>query len=501
VQERELVDLGVPAKPASYWLGSTVGPDGRFYVGSYPAAQLVCCDPATGKVEGLGRIPTDEKERYLIHPAVSDDNVVYCPVGLHHMELWAYDVKTKTKRQILPEELTQAQGAPQVWLAADGQVYGSAGSAKFRCRPDGIELGETKPRGPARITKTAGDIAVGNVDDEGKLALTDTKTGETTRLQTSYEGRTSEIYSVGCERDGKIYGATISPANSFSYDPATGELTDMGRISGGRIQVYDTISLPQGLFLCSYMGAHVDLFDPARPRKKGENPRYLGRVAGQERPVQWCLGPDGKLYFGTVPAKGRLGGTLTRVDPDQLAIESWPDLIPHQSIMYVAPVPETGELFCASSVQGGSSAIPTEKEACVFLWDTKTESVVFRANPVPGTRYYGRAIRAKTGIVYGLAGEKYYAFDPVKREVVFTGDLPATGAHFPGLSDEPVGPGGLIYGLAGDAVYAIDPADHSARVIARHDSLKRVRGFLVTQAGDLYYGAGPTLMRCRLLKE
>ena len=44
VTARELVDLGCPAKPAHYFGGGTLGPDGKFYMGSYPATYLVCCD-------------------------------------------------------------------------------------------------------------------------------------------------------------------------------------------------------------------------------------------------------------------------------------------------------------------------------------------------------------------------------------------------------------------------------------------------------------------------
>jgi hypothetical protein len=252
------------------------------------------------------------------------------------------------------------------------------------------------------------------------------------------------------------------------------------------------------------LGAYVDLYDPAKPIKQGTNPRRVGRAEGQERPVQWCLGPDGMLYTGTEPAKGRLGGALMRVNPADLSLKVWPTPIPNQSIEYLAPIPETNELFCTTSIRGGSSAIPTEKEACVFIWDIKKEEMVFRADPIPGSKTYGRAVRGQNGLIYGVVGGKFYVFDPKARKVVFTGDLPVKYVYFPQLNREPVGPRGLIYGLGEGAVFAIDPTDNSARIVARDPSIgggpgeRGAFGFFVTQDGVLYYGAGATLMRCFL---
>jgi len=498
IANRRLDDLGVPVKKANYFGPAVLAADGKAYVGSYPTASLACCDTRTGEIQNLGRMPTDDRQCYLFPKvAVSDDLVVYCPVGLHHMELWAYDTRTNTKKQILPDRLTRRQGAPRVWQAADGQVYGRVGGSVFLCKPDRVEMGKSasaKGKPPLR----AGDKVVGSIDAEGRLALTDPQTKATSLLPTKYEGRRAFIFSVGCERDGVIYGSCALPGNTFSYDTRTGKLTDLGIIDTGKCEVYDFISLPQGLFLCSYFGAHVDLYDPAKPIEKGVNPRYLGRAKGQERPVQWCLGPDDMLYTGTGPAKGRLGGTLMRVNPQDLSLKTWPTPIPNQSIYYVTPVPETGEIFCTASIRGGSSAIPTEKEAYVFLWDIEKQALSARAQPVPGTTTYGRAVRGTNGLIYGLAGSKYYVFDPKGRTVVFTSDLPVKRLHFPELHGEPVGERGLICGLGDDAVFAIDPADNSVRIIARHQSLSRAHGFCITRGGDLYYGSGATLMRYRL---
>ena len=503
IKQRLLEDLGMAADPAGYYAAGALAPDGKFYVGSYPNATLVCCDTNTGAVENVGRMADDERQFY-IHPsvAVSDDNVVYCPTGLHHKELWTYNAATGERKQILPAHLTELQGAPQVWTGEDGQVYGKADETTFLCLPDRVELDRTAPA-RSRPPLLAGDKQVGAIDGSGYLTLTDNETGEVTRLLTEYKGKRAWIYSVSCERDGKIYGSCALPGRSFSLDVDSGVMADLGVLGSGHCQVYDTVSLPEGLFLSSYLGCYVDVLDPDRPIEEGVNPRCLGRVDGQERPVQWCIGPDGMLYSGTEPAKGRLGGSLMRVNPGDDSLKVWPTPVANQSIEYVAPVPETDELFCSTSIHGGSSAISSEKSGCVFLWDTKKEEMVFRADPVPGTETYGRAVRGRNGLIYGLAEGTYYVFDPRARSVVTTGDLPVKKLSFPQLNREPVGARGLIVGLGDDAVYCIDPADNSARILGRHPSIgspgkRRAHGFFVTEEGILYYGSEATLMRCRL---
>jgi outer membrane protein assembly factor BamB len=494
----ELIDLGVPAAKGTYWAGSVAGPDGKFYIGTYPDTELVRCDPATDRIENLGRLSSDPREKYIIHPMASDENVIYCPVGQYHGEVWAFDATTGEKRQILPEELMKPQGAPTLWTGTDGQVYGRIGETLFLCRRDGIEPGKTAKVRYRPEQLDADGWRVGDIDAEGRLSMTERNTKETVLRQTNYPGAPRTIFSVSCERDGVIYGGTVSPAHSFSYDSGSGKLTDLGQLASGPIQIYDTLDHPKGLFISSYMNASVDFFDPASLRKKGENPRRIVTLAGHERPMQLIEGPDGMLYAGTVPSKGRLGGALLRVDPRDFSHRVWENIIPNQSVLRLVALPESGEVLGVTSVSGGSSAIPTEKEACLFVWDCRKEEVVFRTAPLAGAKSYGAVVRAGNGIVYGVSSNRYYAFDPKRRELVFTGKLPVKSVRFPELNDAPTGRRGLIYGMGDDAIFAIDPADHSARIVARDPVLAKAYGFYMTQEGVLYFGAQSHLMRCRV---
>jgi len=285
--------------------------------------------------------------------------------------------------------------------------------------------------------------------DRHALVGVRTDSGETIWVDLTRWGRT-HIQMIQAA-DGNPYVYAGSPGHFFKYDLAAGKLVDLGV--------------------------------PASPASY-----WLGSA----------IGPDEMIYTGTFPSKGRLGGALARINPDDFSCRVWTNIVANQSIVGLASVADLGGVFCTSSIHGGSSAIPTEKEALVFLWDCKREEVAYRARPVAGTKHYGAVVPARNGLLYGIAGTRYYAFDPARRETVFTGELPVKGLRFPELSDEPAGPRGLIYGVGDDAVFAIDPTDHVARIVARDKSLARAMGFFVTPEQTLYYGAGSRLMRVRL---
>ncbi len=500
---REVTDLGAPARNAYYFSAGAMGPDGRFWVGSYPRATLVWVDTNTGEIGEVGRLPSDARNKYVFPAvAVSDDNIVYCPVGLNHQELYACNAATGESTQILPEELTTRTGSPRVWKAADGNVYGRSGAATFLCTPTGIEPVDQAPAADGQVT--AGSEMVSGINSEGVITFTDMETGETRELQTQYRGRRVMVYCVAAEWDGKIWGGNGFPARVFSYDPATGEMVDHGKRSGGRIQVYDIIGTPAGLLLSAYTGATINLWNPNAAEGEDDN-IALARGQNQERPLQWVQGPDGNYYIGTRPIKGHVGGGLCRVTLDPPEATWWIDPVGAQSVMGCAPVPETGELLCATSNYGGTSSIPSDPVGHIFLWSCADEEVTHVDEPIPGAKSYAAPVRAETGVVYFLAstgdGYRYVGYDPVKRETVFIGELPGARPHFPSLHEQPVGPEGLIIGLVDDAVWAIDPADHSARVLARHASIASAHGFTVTADGVLYYGSEAHLWRCRLFPE
>ncbi|MCC7490930.1 MAG: hypothetical protein IT204_01205 [Fimbriimonadaceae bacterium] len=496
-------ELGLPQRNATYWTTSLVTASGQLVVGTYPGTNLVTCNLRSGTVADWGRLSDDRRECYVLSLAESAAGVVYAGVGLHHRELWAYDPASGQKTQILPPELAPEQGSPTVWTAADGSVYGRSGTAEFRCSPTGVTLGQTAPPRPRPPLLAPDGRRVGGVNEAGELLLT-AADGSVAKLPTQWRGEPLSLYSVGPVAGGRLWGSGIKPGRLFSYDLASGQTVDHGVVTSGSIQVYDGVATAHGLFLGSYVGASLDLLDPSQPIVAGRNPRRLAQLSRefmQERPVQLCEGPDGRIYVACFPVKGHLGGALGRIDPATGKVACWRQVVPEQSLNSLAPVPERQAVLCASSVGGGSSAVPTASEALLALWDCAAERVVATVQPLPGTRVYQAVVRARNGLLYAFGPTTWAALAPADLAVVARGELPGKTLRWPGLHDAPVGPRGLLIGLIDDAVWALDPATQQVRVLGRHPKLSTAHGFWVTAQGTLYVGSGGELLRGALPVE
>jgi outer membrane protein assembly factor BamB len=506
VDANKLTTIGAPSQ-ATYWMGAAnvIAPDGKIYVGTYPNVAVSVLDPATDTTKVINKISDDPKEEYVISLAAAKDGTMYFGVGMQHGELWSYNPQTGAKQQILPKNL-QTYSAPQLWTGADGNVYGAKGKSTFTCFPDKIEIGAV-PERPATIldNETNGKTAT-LIDKDGNLELVDKVTGKITKVPSSFEAPAHALYNISDVHDGKLYGSSFKPGPIYSFDLITKKLDDLGFLTRGHVQVYDILSYGKGILMSSYVGGYLDYYLPNEPRS-ATNPlpvAALHSLANQERALQLTLGPDGNIYAPTVPIKGYLGGALVRVNPTDWKVKIYSDVIHNQSFSSVVSVPQTNELFVTSSIAGGSSSKPTEKEAWVFLWNSKTEQIDFKAQPIPGATGYSKAVRAPSGMIYGFAADKFYVFDPVKRQTIFTGNLPGRipddYPRAPLLSDEPASDG-LIYGVDSTTgnLFSINPANSKITILAKDKSLIDTHFARTETDGYMYYNNGARLMRVKVV--
>lgn len=499
VSNCKLTDLGEAAS-GSYTLREGIGPDDKMWVGSYPETELSWVDPKTDKIGNFGRISTDVKEKYIIDVVIADDKTVYCAVGLNHAELWSVNPASGEKKQILPDDLMHQQGVVTLQLGEDGKVYGSGQGRFWRCKTNGVDFIDKMPsqrRKPDINTYNGERFTSMNAESE---LVAQTAKGLQRRIPTDFIMPNKQIYNLGSVYDGKIYGGGASGrATLFTYDMGSGELKDLGVHGAGTVQIYDMLGYRRGIFFTTYTLGGIDLYDPVS-QKITPIAQLASEKYQQERLMQLSLGSDNMIYSGSIPIKGILGGALVRVNPNDLSVKVWRNIVPEQSIISVVPVPVTNEIFFTSNIRGGSSSIPTQKEAVVGFWDIKSERVSWTGKPLPETDSYGQAALGKDGLIYGVTGKKYYIIDPKTRQVMKVGNLPVNILRNYAFHDAAAGPGGLIYGLGDDAIFAIDPKTKNAIILARHESIKTAQGILVTDDGTIYFGSGASLWRARPTK-
>src|SRR4029077_8606740 len=128
----------------------------------------------------------------------------------------------------------------------------------------------------------------------------------------------------------------------------------------------------------------------------------IGKIEKQSRPFG-ALGVEElkKVYWGTVPEYGYLGGGIASYDPATEKLEFYDKIIHDQSIMTMAY--NQGLLVGGSSVWGGLGIPPSQKYAHLFLWDPNAKKVVFDIVPVAGAPSVTWVINGPDGNVWGLA--------------------------------------------------------------------------------------------------
>ena len=131
--EKGIEVVGKPSASEEYLWQFDLGKDGKLYACTYPQAKLVSFDPATGKMEDLGRMhPT---EMYARSVAVGPNGKVYVGIGTEKGDLVVFDPATRTHRSILPDGSARhprAGARVGVSRRSDGNVYATFGTNLLR---------------------------------------------------------------------------------------------------------------------------------------------------------------------------------------------------------------------------------------------------------------------------------------------------------------------------------------------------------------------------------
>lgn len=511
--EKEIEVVGRPAASESYLWMYTIGPDGKLYACTYPGAKIVSYDPATGAMADHGVM--DPSQKYTRNIVTGPDGMIYVGVGYGRANVVRLDPKTGEHVAILPEQYRshKSQTFASVQLGVDGQVYISAATMVTNDAgelvqkaailvPDGDTVKDVAER-PAIVNQVTlkDGRRVADVTIDGTYTLV-SPDGATETRSFTYEGAGSGIFMVDNGPLGRIYGGTAMPNEIFYYDPANGALENPGNATETGGEIYSMLDHHGTLYVCAYPGSFLSKWDPVKEWDYGRdamnNPRGFGPLGpGHLRPRAMIHGPDEKIYIGSYPEYGRLGGSLGIWDPvEDKLLENFPKLIENQSIVALAYDPTSGLIFGGSNIAGGGGSTPTETEARFFAFDPVAKQVKFSKVIVAGDN----AIRSLCRVgdhIFGISGG----------ETLFVYDIPTDTV----LHTAPVGVGhvidvslrlwkdGMIYGLGGNKVFRINPESYAVEVLAEYGG--KIRCGIAIDDKGIYFGDAADLVRYNWAKQ
>jgi hypothetical protein len=258
------------------------------------------------------------------------------------------------------------------------------------------------------------------------------------------------------------------PLRLFVYDPQAQSLKNLGKASIATGEIYSMDSLDDKLYLCSYPEARLSVYDPQKPLRFGDkedsNPRDLGPIGNEQyRPRTMIAGPHGRVYIGSYPDYGLLGGAISVYDPKKNEKRVYRHIVQNQSIASLAYIEKFDLIAGGSSIRGGTGTHAIEKEAKLILWDPKEERKIFEIVPVPEAKAILSLAVTVDGMLYGITdNEKVFVFDSERREVKKIFDL---GFKEPRGISLQLGPDLRLYGLAKEAIFFIDPRNDQISLV------------------------------------
>ncbi len=540
-EQDKLLPIPIPRPNGEefYFIWSAdIGDDGCVYFGTYPEAALLRYDPQDGSFYNYGSVV--EGENYVRHVNARFPGKIFCGVGAH-AALVRVDVESGEKRSILPEKyrhtsfvyhtdrvgnMLMAVVSPmekllffdpescellrEVDVPEPGAGFGLMNYDNFVEVGEALYFGITPGDNLYRydysrneMTLVAAGVGVpfGLAQDRflfcrdyfATYRVFDLERNEVICERSGiFTGSGMDIFALYEGVDGAVAGGSyINQAFLSTIQPAIGSLPLVLRsISAARCGLSpliraNTTSVTIPMRAYRSMIRHVN---GAGRRGPDANPRVIGPIGhDQDRFAATYVGEDGKLYFGTTPEYGILGGTLTVFDPESEEFAVFRHIVPDQAV-FALTGDGKGTLYGATSVTGGLGAKPTATEAKLFAWDMVKREKIWERQAIAGAQEMWDLLWMPDNRLIVAADSNLFIFDLEKQQTI--GQRSAGAGKVLNLV---ASQDGWIYGNSETLFFRVSPDLQQFEAIDRRPPMSFGRGLLETRAGQLFIGIGADL--------
>jgi len=535
-------NLGKPIETEKVLWDLTAAENGTIYGGTYPGCRVFSYSPSAGfnDLTGAAIVPSENYVRSVEY--YKKNNKLFIGVG-SHAHLTAFDLGKKQSRELLSDEQKKEEFVYDMkvmpGLKGGDRLFAFLTGANPETRTTlvyNIKSGKLEDELPLLDVKSLIKAQKGHrvyYISKGKLCVTDfsQKTRERQELQpisgramaTSWDknGHLSiltnqrklykynpvantinevtldiprqpiEIQSIHFGPDKRVWVAGYLAGGHAAYDPATETTTAYN----GLHQTEGMNTLGDDLYFGIYTQAELYRFNTQKkwdPKGANPNPRHLGSVPGQDRPFAVLpLKDHQKVLFGTIPAYGQLGGSITHYDVKSDKLDFYHQVVPNQAISALANI--DGKVFGSTTIFGGLGAIPTEKEAVLFEWDVHQGRITYQTVPVPGAMAITGLMQGPDGNLWGFADGLLFCYDIQKKQVVRSKRFytqTTRPSHIWRHAFMLTHPNGKVYLNAQRKLYEINPTDLNHKEIGENYDL-----LTMDDKGNLYFKGSLNLFK------
>jgi len=503
----QLVDLGpIHAGQATFPCRIDEDRQGRLWIGSYGTADLTCYDPQQKSFTHYGRM--DDVDMYN-YPLVNHDGTIACVIRQTKPHVVLFDPSEERKKIIGPVT-TKGEDTIDLHRGADGNLYITSSQGNFQIANQGaVPVDHVSPAPPAPVLADGSRFTFVDAADQmyRKLQITSPE-GESRVFELDYQASGSDIFYVHRGPDEKIYGSSILPLHLFRYDSTEDQLADLGKCSSATGEAYSMANLGNDLYISSYPGASISVYDPFQPYHFGNQPEYNPRDIGRiddisYRPRSTLAGPLGRVWLASLPDYGRWGGPLSYYDPATDEKKAYYQICGDASCYTLAHLPQQALIAVGTSISGGSGTQPKVSQATLFLWDYHAERKAWEGTLDRSVSVFNALVTGANGKLYGTVKgrdqpDQLFVFEPESRTFTYLINLlDGERALDLGLQN---GPDGKIYGMTSSTIYRLNPTDVSVTV---EPVISSANGFDISGPileNEIYYAKGHRLMAARIFE-
>lgn len=528
-------DLGLALGTETYIWDLVAGDNGAIYGASYPGCRVFSYSPRDG-FSDVGKGPIVKDENY-VRSLDYDKGTKKIYAGIaSHAHLIELDTKTGKKTELLPEKYRDQEAVYDLRLIKDlkdgdrllatvtnigktliynlktneiehevdqinvrattksltnDNVYYGAGSDLFSW--------QLSPAGqvPKKMVKAGAILALKwNSADElyifnrnAQLIKYNIRTGKSVSESFTIPPQPISINATAYGPDGRIWTSGYLTGSNAAYDPSTGK-SEQYR---GLAQTEGVTLQGPNIYFGIYPHGRLFVYDTQKPWNLGDkNPKMIGKVSGQSRFFAGVSVEDqNKMFFGSVPEYGLLGGALVEYDTKTEELVTYKDVLPKLSIVSLAYA--NGTIVGGTSVWGGLGIQPAIDEAKLFGWNPVEKKKVFEIVPVTGAKAITSLINGPDGNIWGIADGVLFIFNPVSqqilsRHVIYEVNEERKKNNVWHDADLLIHPSGQIYGTGGGQLFKIDPKTKAVSTI-----LKPASRLSMDKQGRLYFSRGSDL--------
>jgi hypothetical protein len=419
-ETEEMKDYGSVAPGQSY-SRSTAYHNGYLYIGIGVDNHIVKLNVETGEYEAI-EVPDHVVPGSSIWQMDAAGKYIIAGIGGGSNTLLFYDTETG---QWSDKYYTNNKGLRLIHgLPGSNKVYFLQGSKLKEVDLNSLEAADTGIAFGTFLRNTSWVEVENDPDFPGKSLVTVQFGGQVTymNLQTKkvktiqypIAGNPIPFQTLEKGPEGNLYISGYPGGKGAIYNPVTNENKNftLGQAEG-------MASLGDKMYFGIYPGAVIWEMDTS---DQDGSLKQIFDIPEQDRPFIMEPSANNKLYIGTIPDYGHLGGSLTVLDPASVnSSEVYPNIVHNQSIAGLEEV--NGKLYGSTTVAGGLGIDPTETAAKIFVWDIeKREKITEFVPEIPGAKVQPKMISGMSlgpdGLLWSGAGGIIFAMDPETLKIV-----------------------------------------------------------------------------------